>query len=314
MNDSTFFDLITILGPTASGKTNLATALAYKLDGEIISADSRQVYRGMDIGTGKDLSEYTIDGKRIPYHLIDIVDAGTRFNLYEYQKAFAEAFQTIRSHNKQAIVCGGSGLYIEAAVEGYDLRPVPANEDLRSSLEQYSLEQLTTMLAEMKPLHNTTDVDTKKRAIRALEIEIYYKNHPEEKSNFPKFSNIYFGIDISRDIRRERISQRLRSRLDEGLIDEVKVLMQNGVDTDTLEYYGLEYKFISNYLTGKTSYEQMVSMLEIAIHQFAKRQMTWFRGMERKGAKINWIDGTLPIDEKVEQIIETVHAISRQNA
>jgi tRNA dimethylallyltransferase len=298
------YDLISIVGPTACGKTTLAVALADRLGGEILSADSRQVYRGMDIGTGKDLSEYQLNGRQIPYHLIDIVDAGVRFNVFEYQQAFFKAYGEIATRGNQAIVCGGSGMYIEAAVEGYDLKPVPQNEELRASLEPYSLEELTDMLSAMKSLHNKTDVDTQKRAIRAIEIETYYRDHPQEKVDNPKLSNIYFGIDIPRELRRQRITQRLHQRLEEGLIDEVKNLLAKGTTIDDLLYYGLEYKFVGNYLDGQLAYPDMVSGLEMAIHQFAKRQMTWFRGMERKGATICWIDYHLPLDEKVSYILE----------
>ena len=301
------YDLITIVGPTACGKTTLAVALADRLGGEILSADSRQVYRGMDIGTGKDLSEYQLNGRHIPYHLIDIVDAGVRFNVFEYQQAFLKAYNEVAIRGNQAIVCGGSGMYVEAVVEGYDLKPVPQNEALRASIEAYTLEELTDMLSAMKTLHNKTDVDTKKRAIRAIEIETYYRDHPQEKVEYPKLTNIYFGIDIPRELRRERITQRLHQRLDEGLIDEVKALLAKGVTIDDLLYYGLEYKFVGSYLDGKFAYPDMVSGLEMAIHQFAKRQMTWFRGMERKGATINWVDYNLTLDEKVDFILKKIN-------
>lgn len=300
------YDLITILGPTASGKTTLATHLAYHLNGEILSADSRQVYKGMDIGTGKDLKDYHVKGTDIPYHLIDIVDAGTRYNLFEYQHDFFKAFEAIQERERQAIVCGGSGLYIEAAIEAYDLRPVPQNDALRLQLEAYSLEELTQMLAQMKSLHNTTDVDTKKRAIRAIEIATYYLHHPEEKISYPKLSNIYFGVNIDRELRRKKISERLKTRLDEGMVEEVKGLIEKGVTIDDLLYYGLEYKFIGSYISQQISYKEMVSGLEIAIHQFAKRQMTWFRGMERKGAQIRWIEADLPIQEKINFILDEI--------
>lgn len=297
------YDLITIIGPTASGKTALATRLACQINGEILSADSRQVYRGMDIGTGKDLSEYTVEGTQVPYHLIDIVDAGVRYNVFEYQQAFFDAYRGIAARGRQAIVCGGSGLYVEAVTEAYDLKPVPQNDALRARLEPYTLDELTQMLAQMKSLHNKTDVDTCKRAIRAIEIATYYSEHPHERVTFPKLSNIYFGVDVDRELRRQKISSRLRSRLDEGMIDEVRSLMNKGVTIDDLLYYGLEYKYIGSYLAGTIPYSEMVSGLEIAIHQFAKRQMTWFRGMERKGAKIHWIDANLSADEKVAYIL-----------
>lgn len=300
------YDLISIIGPTASGKTILATKLACQMGGEILSADSRQIYRGMDIGTGKDLSEYTVDGIPVPYHLIDIVDAGTRYNVFEYQKAFFDAYADVTQRGKQAILCGGSGLYVEAVVEAYDLKPVPQNDELRARLESYTLQELTDMLVQMKTLHNKTDVDTVKRAIRAIEIATYYQNHPEERVQYPKLNNIYFGVDIDRELRRQKISRRLHARLEEGMIDEVKQLLERGVTIDDLIYYGLEYKFVGSYLDGRIGYKQMVAELEIAIHQFAKRQMTWFRGMERKGAVISWIDAQLPTDEKVAVILEKV--------
>lgn len=304
------YDLISIVGPTASGKTTLATRLAYQMGGEILSADSRQIYRGMDIGTGKDLSEYVVNGAKIPYHLIDIADAGTRYNVFEYQKAFFDAYADVDQRGNQAILCGGSGLYVEAVVEAYDLKPVPQDDELRARLEGYSLQELTDMLAQLKNLHNKTDVDTVKRAVRAIEIATYYQKHPDEQVHYPKLRNIYFGVDIDRELRRQKISLRLRSRLDEGMIDEVKRLMEQGVTIDDLIYYGLEYKFLGSYLDGQLSYKQMVSGLEIAIHQFAKRQMTWFRGMERKGAIINWIDAQIPTEEKVEIILKKVSGSS----
>ncbi len=297
------YDLITIVGPTASGKTTLAVNLALQLDGEVLSADSRQIYRGMDIGTGKDLSEYVVGGRAVPYHLIDIADAGVRYNVFEYQQAFFEAYHDVAQRGKQAVVCGGSGMYVEAVVEAYDLRPVPQNDELRAHLEGYTLEELTEQLAQMKSLHNNTDVDTKKRAIRAIEIATYYSSHPDERVSYPKLSNIYFGVDIERELRRQKISQRLRDRLDAGMVDEVRALINGGVTVDDLIYYGLEYKFVGSYLAGRMSYDEMVQGLEIAIHQFAKRQMTWFRGMERKGAIISWIDAMLPLEEKIGLIL-----------
>lgn len=300
------YDLITLIGPTACGKTSLAVALADRLGGEILSADSRQVYRGMDIGTGKDLSEYRLGERTVPYHLIDIVDAGTRFNVFEFQQAFLKAYADVASRERQAILCGGSGMYVEAVVEGYDLKPVPQDEQLRASLECFSLEELTAKLSTMKQLHNKTDVDTVQRAIRAIEIETYYQQHPEEKVAYPKLSNIYFGIDVPRDIRRQRITMRLHQRLEEGLVDEVQSLLNSGVTIDDLLFYGLEYKFVGRFIDGQIPYDEMVRGLEMAIHQFAKRQMTWFRGMERKGAVIHWIDYRMPTETKVDHIIEAI--------
>jgi len=297
------YDLITILGPTASGKTLLATRLALKLKGEIISADSRQVYRSMDIGTGKDLSEYIVDGVSIPYHLIDIVEPGYKYNLFEYQRDFLQAYNAIQQRGRQPILCGGTGLYIESILKGYKLVPVPENPSLRAELERYELPQLTEKLKTYKQLHNTTDVDTKKRAIRAIEIEEYYLEHEAEIPEFPKINSLVIGVDIERELRREKISKRLRSRLDEGMVDEVKNILASGVSPDDLIYYGLEYKYLTNYVIGKMTYDDMVSELEIAIHQFAKRQMTWFRGMERRGFRIHWIDATLPMETKIQKIL-----------
>lgn len=300
------YNIITILGPTASGKTTLAVELAYLLKSEIISADSRQVYKGMDIGTGKDLGEYTISDTQIPHHLIDIVNPGYKYNLFEYQRDFLKAYEQIQSKGVTPILCGGTGLYLESVLKGYQLLPVPENRELRSTLETYSLEELTKLLATYKELHNTTDVDNKKRAIRAIEIEEYYKSNPCEKRSFPHLKSIIFGVDISRDRRRKRISHRLHQRLEEGMLDEVKGLLAQGVSPEDLIYYGLEYKFLTQHLIGELSYQEMVSKLEIAIHQFAKRQMTWFRGMERRGFKIHWISEELNNQEKVSEIIKLI--------
>ena len=307
--------MITILGPTASGKTPVAARLAAEIGGEIISADSRQVYRRMDIGTGKDLADYVVDGKLIPYHLIDIREPGTKYNLFEYQQDFFDAYQDIRSRGAVPILCGGTGLYIEAVLKGYKLSPVPQNQELRDSLEGKSLEELTQMLTELKAktgsnMHNTTDVDSCQRAIRAIEIESYNLQHPLPKRELPPVESVIIGIDIDRELRREKITRRLKARLEEGMVDEVKALLAEGIPADDLIYYGLEYKFVTEYLVGQTSYDEMFTRLEIAIHQFAKRQMTWFRGMERRGFDINWIDAILPIEEKVA----TIKEIIRHNA
>jgi tRNA dimethylallyltransferase len=307
--------MITILGPTASGKTPVAARLAAEIGGDIISADSRQVYRRMDIGTGKDLADYVVDGKLIPYHLIDIREPGTKYNLFEYQQDFFDAYQDIRSRGVVPILCGGTGLYIEAVLKGYKLSPVPQNQELRDSLEGKSLEELTQMLTELKAktgsnMHNTTDVDSCQRAIRAIEIESYNLQHPLPKRELPSVESVIIGIDIDRELRREKITRRLKARLEEGMVDEVKALLAEGIPADDLIYYGLEYKFVTEYLVGQTSYDEMFTRLEIAIHQFAKRQMTWFRGMERRGFNINWIDATLPIEEKVA----TIKEIIRHNA
>lgn len=300
--------MITILGPTASGKTSLAAALAAEIDAEIISADSRQVYRCMDIGTGKDLEDYNINNKHINYHLIDIVEPGTKYNLFEYQQDFFDAYNDVVSRKKIPILCGGSGLYIEAVLNGYNLVAVPENRILRDTLESKSLDELTEILIQLKKengsnVHNSTDVDNKKRAIRAIEIETYYKiNSQVKECHYPKIKSTIFGIDIGREERRRRISERLKQRLNSGMIEEVKMLLEKGVTPQDLIYYGLEYKFVTKYIIGEISYEEMFRSLEIAIHQFAKRQMTWFRGMERRGFIINWIDYSLPLEEKIKYI------------
>lgn len=299
--------LITILGPTASGKTDIAAHLAAELSAEIISADSRQVYRRMDIGTGKDLADYVVDGKPVPYHLIDIVEPGTKYNLFEYQRDFLEAYDDIRSRGKNVILCGGTGLYIESVLKGYRLIPVPENKELRHELEGKSLLELTSILERLKAennsnMHNSTDVDTPKRAIRAIEIEMAYKEAPVEERTFPKIDNVIIGVGIDRDLRRRKITQRLDQRLKEGMVDEVKSLLDSGIPADDLIYYGLEYKFVTEYILGKTTFEEMHRSLEIAIHQFAKRQMTWFRGMERRGFTIHWIDAADSMEEKINEI------------
>ena len=296
------YDLITILGPTASGKTSLAAALAYDLNAEIISGDSRQVYRKMDLGTGKDLDDYIVNGKQIPYHLIDIVDAGYKYNVFEFQRDFLKAYDDVCSRNVIPVLCGGTGMYIESVLKGYRLLPVPENPALRESLADKSLQELTEILSSYKELHNTTDVDTVKRAIRAIEIEEYYKQQNVEARSFPVLNSLIIGVDIDRELRREKISNRLRQRLDNGMIKEIEDILNSGVSADDLIYYGLEYKYLTLYVTGKLSYEEMFHSLEIAIHQFAKRQMTWFRGMERRGFAIHWIDATMPMVDKVERI------------
>ena len=297
--------MITILGPTASGKTPLAVAVARQVGGEIISADSRQVYRRMDIGTGKDLAEYG----DVSYHLIDICEPGTKYNLFQYQQDFFDAYQHIQGRGVVPILCGGTGLYIEAVLKGYKLSPVPQNPELRQRLEGKSLEELTEMLKELKAksgstMHNKTDVDSCQRAIRAIEIETYNLEYPVPLRELPPVDSLIIGVNIDRELRREKITRRLKARLDEGMVDEVRSLLDEGIPAEDLIYYGLEYKYLTEYVTGKLTYDEMFRQLEIAIHQFAKRQMTWFRGMERRGFTIHWIDATLPMEEKLETIMK----------
>ena len=300
------YDLITIIGPTASGKTPLAAALADRLDTEIISGDSRQVYRRMDLGTGKDLVDYMVNGRKIPYHLIDIVEPGYKYNVFEFQRDFLKAYEEITAKGKIPVLCGGTGMYVESVLKGYKLLPVPENPELRETLKGKSLEELTHILEGYKKLHNSTDVDTAKRAIRAIEIEEYYKQQPPEYREFPSLNSLIVGVDIDRELRRNKISRRLKQRLDDGMVEEVKGLLAEGIHPDNLIYYGLEYKFLTQYAIGELTYEEMFQQLEIAIHQFAKRQMTWFRGMERRGFTINWVDAALPMEEKIERIINLI--------
>ena len=299
--------LITILGPTASGKTALAAALAADTGAEIISGDSRQVYRRMDIGTGKDIADYVVDGRKVPYHLIDIAEPGTKYNLFQYQHDFLKAYDDITARGVLPILCGGTGLYIESVLKGYRLASVPENKTLRMSLEGKTLGELTAILIELKQrngsnMHNTTDVDTAKRAIRAIEIETFNGENPTAAAMMPSIDSLVIGIDIEREERRRKISARLKSRLEEGMVDEIRALLDSGIPADDLIYYGLEYKFVTEYIIGKLSYDEMYGRLEIAIHQFAKRQMTWFRGMERRGIHIHWINSTLSLDKKFEEI------------
>lgn len=301
-------DAIAIVGPTASGKTHRAVQVARKFGGEIISADSRQVYRNMSLGTGKDLEEY----EEIPYHLIDICEAGEKYNLHRFLTDFRKAYDDIKLREKTPVICGGSGMYIENALNGIRMPEVPENSELRQKLEKRSLKELTEILQGYKNLHNSTDVDTVKRAIRAIEICEYYQSHPEEaaltsKDTAVAIPAIVIGLDIPRERRRASISKRLRVRLDAGMVDEVKSLLSRGIPPEDLIYYGLEYKFLTLYLIGQLSYEEMVNQLEIAIHQFAKRQMTWFRGMEKRGTRIHWLPYDLTEDEFFERIDEIVN-------
>ena len=300
------YELITIIGPTASGKTAFAAALAARLDTEIIIGDSRQVYRSMDIGTGKDLADYMVDGKQIPYHLIDICNPGDKYNVFEYQHDFHKAFEEIRKKGKLPILCGGTGMYIESVLRGFKLLDVPQNPSLRESLKGKSLAELEQILASYKVLHNKTDVDSAQRAIRAIEIEEFYKTEAPDKREYAPINSLIIGVDIDRELRREKISRRLCARLDEGMVDEVRAILSTGVKPEDLIYYGLEYKFLTLYIIGQLTYDEMVSQLEIAIHQFAKRQMTWFRGMERRGLHIHWLDATLPTDEKINNVLALI--------
>lgn len=294
--------MLAVVGPTACGKTALAVELALAFGGEVLSADSRQVYRGMDIGTGKDLSEYVRGDVNVPVHLVDIAEAGYRYNVFEYQRDFLRAYEGVVQRGNLPVLCGGSGMYVESVLRGYRLIPVPENKELRERLQHKSLEELTAILSTYKTLHNNTDTDTVKRAIRAIEIEEYYAAARVEEREFPTIRTLTLGVDVSREVRRERISKRLRARLDEGLIEEVERLLANGLTAEQLIYYGLEYKFVTLYITGALTREEMFQGLETAIHQFAKRQMTWFRGMERRGVNIHWVDISLPLPEIIETI------------
>ena len=298
------FNLITVLGPTASGKTSFAAKLAYILNSAIISADSRQVYRGMDLGTGKDYDDYLISGSKVPLYLVDIVDAGYKYNVYEYQTDFVNVYSKLRREGSVPILCGGTGMYLEAVLKGYRLISVPENLKLRNELQDVDKSDLIKRLNSYKKLHNTTDITQRKRLIRAIEIEEYYDQNKEKATDYPDIKPFIAGVKIDRESRRQRISNRLKSRLDEGMIDEVNNLLKSGIDPETLIYYGLEYKYITLYLQAKLSFEEMFARLESAIHQFAKRQMTWFRGMERRGFEIFWIDWSIPDEEKVEILLK----------
>lgn len=302
------YNLLVVLGPTASGKTTFAAHLAMRLNAEIISADSRQVYRGMDLGTGKDYEDYQIGNTLIPYHLIDIVDAGYKYNVFEYQSDFFKAFQDVQSREKFPIMCGGTGLYIDSVLKKYKLINVPVDETLRESLQGKNLKELTDVLRGFKNLHNQTDTDTVKRAIRAIEIETYYQDHPEIEVELPEVNPLIIGVNIDREERRKKITSRLQKRCDEGMVDEVRGLLEKGVSPEDLMYYGLEYKFLTMHVLGELTYAQMLEKLNVAIHQFAKRQMTWFRGMERKGSKIHWVDVLDPMEERVEKVVRMLES------
>ena len=297
------FDMVTILGPTASGKTEVAVNLALKIKGEIISADSRQIYREMNLGTGKDLEEYQVNGVDVPYHLIDIAEAGYQYNVFEYQRDFLKVYQSVKGKGTFPVMCGGSGMYLEAILKGYRLIQVPVNEERRSELQLLSLDELTEILKRYKSINNTSDTENKKRAIRAIEIEEYCLVHPETDLSFPEINSLIVGVKYDRDSRRKRITARLKQRLDNEMIDEVKNLIDKGLRPDDLTYYGLEYKYLTLFITGKLTYNEMFEGLNTAIHQFAKRQMTWFRKMERDGFEIKWLDGYMPVNEKTDKII-----------
>lgn len=302
------YNLLVVLGATATGKTSLAVNLAKDFNGEIISADSRQIYRGMDLGTGKDIEEYVVDGIEIPYHLIDIADAGYKYNVFEFQQDFVKAFEDISSRKRLPVVCGGTGMYLEAVLKGYKLIAVPKDQSFRDELESKSIEELEVILRSYKDLHNTSDLETKKRAIRAIEIERYYAANPQIDMDYPEMNPLLIGIKFDRESRRDRISLRLKERLKSGMVEEVENLLKSGVSAEDLIYYGLEYKFLTQYVTGQITYDEMFSGLEIAIHQFAKRQMTWFRKMERSGSNIHWLDGYMPLDEKIAKVKELFNA------
>lgn len=308
---SSQYNLITILGPTASGKTALAAHLAHKIEGEIISADSRQVYRGMDLGTGKDMADYTVDGNTIPVHLINIADAGYKYNVFEFQKDFVRAYKSIEAQNKIPILCGGSGLYIEAVLKGFELISVPENPNLRNNLNAKTHNELVAILTNYRELHNQTDTCNRKRLLRAIEIEDYISNNEPKKSNFPPINPLVFGVRFPRYQERARITERLKNRLNSGMIDEVKSLIDSGVATTDLIYYGLEYKWITLYLIDQVDYSTMFEKLNTAIHQFAKRQMTWYRRMERNGIDINWIDGNIPLVQKLDIITNRIKNVEQ---
>lgn len=298
------YNMITILGPTATGKTTVAANVAYRMNGEVISADSRQVYRNMDIGTGKDYDDYRIEGREVPCHLVDICEAGEKYSVYRFQKDFLTVYNEIVNRDKLPVMCGGTGMYVESVLEEYKLISVPVNFNFRNTLEGKSMGELTNILKTYKELHNITDIIRRETVVRAIEIAKYYSDHNYKGSEFPEINSLVVGIRFDRNSRRKRISDRLKDRLKNGMVEEVKSLLESGVSADTLINYGLEYKFITWYLQEKISYDEMFSKLETSIHRFAKRQMTWFRRMERKGIKIRWLDGYMPLDEKIEKIRE----------
>lgn len=293
------YDMIAVIGPTASGKTTFAAHLAKRLNGEIISADSRQIYRRMNLGTGKDYESYVVDGFTVPVHMVDIADPGYKYSIYEYRRDFFDAYDDIRSRGKLPVLCGGSGMYIDAVTRNYRLEEVPVNDRLRREMSGKSLGELHDILRQLKSLHNTTDVDTVEHALRALEIEYHYRQNPV-KETWPVPSTLFLGVMYEREAERERITQRLKERLQQGMIEEVRQLLESGLSAESLVYYGLEYRFITQHLQGEMDYHTMFTRLNTAIHQFSKRQRTWFRKMEKGGTVIHWINGELPLNEKVE--------------
>jgi tRNA dimethylallyltransferase len=297
------YNLIAIIGPTASGKTAFAAKLAHRLDGEVISADSRQVYRHMNIGTGKDYDDYQVEGYQVPVHLTDIVEPGYKYSVFEFQRDFIRVFNDIHTRKKFPVLCGGSGLYIDAATRGYRLLEVPRNEDLRRTLQFKKPDELSELLSSLKKLHNKTDTDTKEHEMRAIEIEMYYRENPGIHAILPDLRTLYIGIIYDRATERNRITERLKNRLEKGMVDEVRRLIASGINPDDLSYYGLEYRFITLYLEDRIDYQTMVSQLNTAIHQFAKRQRTWFRKMEREGCIIHWLDGEMTDHEKLNTVI-----------
>lgn len=298
------YNMITILGATASGKTALAANVAYRMNGEVISADSRQVYRNMDIGTGKDYGDYIIEGREVPCHLVDICNAGEKYSVYRYQNDFLTVYNEISGRNKLPVLCGGTGMYIESVLKGYRLLKVPVNKSLRDNLERKTMDEMKDILEGYGDLHNITDISQRKRLVRAIEIAKYYSDHNIEEEEFPEINSLVAGIKFDRNSRRKRITERLKDRLKSGMIEEVKSLLESDVSAETLIYYGLEYKFITRHIQGELSYDEMFSQLETSIHRFAKRQMTWFRRMEKNGIEIKWLDGYLPLEKKVEKVME----------
>ena len=298
------YNMITIIGATASGKTALAANVAYRMNGEVISADSRQVYRNMDIGTGKDYGDYIIEGREVPCHLVDICNAGEKYSVYRYQNDFLTVYNEISGRNKLPVLCGGTGMYIESVLKGYRLLKVPVNKSLRDNLERKTMDEMKDILEGYGDLHNITDISQRKRLVRAIEIAKYYSDHNIEEEEFPEINSLVAGIKFDRNSRRKRITERLKDRLKSGMIEEVKSLLESGVSAETLIYYGLEYKFITRHIQGELSYDEMFSQLETSIHRFAKRQMTWFRRMEKNGIEIKWLDGYLPLERKIEKVME----------